>query len=121
MTRRRGAAEVTVKSRRATPLLRIDHHAWRTLSRKYRAYSKTRNLGCWLHEYGMCVYDGAPIDYGAIPGTRMAFETDHKVPRSVRPDLWLQWNNLRPSHVACNRSRQAKDVVPQGVWVRPSW
>lgn len=69
----------------------------------------------------MCLFDGMPIDYDAIPGTRKAYETDHAIPRSVRKDLWLMWNNLRASHCACNRSRQAKPVVPQGIWVKPTF
>jgi 5-methylcytosine-specific restriction endonuclease McrA len=117
-----GRKEVVVKPRRTKHYnYRIDNHAWRVLSRKFKAYSRSRNAPCWLHEYGMCLYEGAPIDYAATPGTRMAYETDHKIPRAVDKDMMYEWNNLRASHVACNRSRQAKEVVPQGVWVRPSW
>lgn len=114
--------EVTVKARRRTPLnYRIDNHAWRVLSRKYKAHSKTRNSGCWLHEYGMCLFDGAPIDYVAMPGTRMAYETDHVKPRATHPHLMYVWANLRASHCACNRSRQAKPVVQQGIWIKPTF
>jgi 5-methylcytosine-specific restriction endonuclease McrA len=68
----------------------------------------------------MCLMDGMPINYDN-PNLPSSYETDHKVPRSVRPDLMYVWANLRASHRRCNRSRQAKDVGPQHVWVRPKW
>jgi hypothetical protein len=118
----RSSKDVVVKARRATVYTyRIDNHAWRVLSRKFKAHSKTRNSPCWLHEYGMCLFDGMPIDYEAIPGTRKAYETDHKKPRATHPHLMYTWNNLRASHCACNRSRQAKPVVAQGIWVKPKF
>ena len=121
------SGEVTVNPRRTKVLaMRLDHRAWRALKSKHKEHSKIRCLPCWLHEYGMCVFDGAPIDYAAMPGSRRAYETDHVIPRSVRADLWLIWSNLRPSHCACNRARQdkpvdVKAVVPQHVWVRPTF
>jgi hypothetical protein len=126
--RRIGPAEVVVKPRRTTTLVspRLDHYAWRKLKRDHKAHSKIHQSPCWLNEYGLCLYHGAPIDYDAKPGTRRAYETDHKQTRHARPDLWLVWANLGASHVACNRSRQNKtvtpnDVVPQANWVRPTF
>lgn len=121
MVRRQGA-EVTVNPRRTTTLdpsrMRLDHAAWRALKRKFKSYSKIHHSTCWLDVHGLCLLDGVPIDY-ITTGMPDSFETDHKVPRSVRPDLWLEWENLRASHLRCNRSRQAKDVGPQHIWVRP--
>lgn len=117
-----GRREVTVKARRATPsIYRIDNHRWRVLKAKHKAYSKERQLPCWLAPFGMCLLDGVPIDYHAVPGSRAAYETDHVVPRAVNKDLMYVWNNLRASHCTCNRSRQAKPVEQQHVWVRPSF
>lgn len=121
---RKQAAEVVVNRRRTTSLdlsrMRLDHAAWRALKRKFKSYSKIHHAPCWLAEHGMCLLDGVPIDYSRT-GMPDSYETDHKIPRSVRPDMWLDWNNLRASHQRCNRSRQAKDVGPQHVWVRPAF
>jgi 5-methylcytosine-specific restriction endonuclease McrA len=123
MARRRGPAEITVKPRRATVLdparMRLDHAAWRALKRKFKAHNKAHHVTtCWLEEHDMCLLPGVPIDYQSS-GIPDSFETDHKTPRSVDPSLWLVWANLRPSHLRCNRSRQAKPVDPQPQWVRP--
>jgi 5-methylcytosine-specific restriction endonuclease McrA len=118
----RQPAEVTVNPRRTTTLdparMKLNHRAWLNLKRKFKSHSKIHHSGCWLVAHGLCLLDGVPIDYGST-GMPDSFETDHKVPRSVRPDLWLEWANLRASHLRCNRSRQAKDVGAQHIWVRP--
>lgn len=116
------AREVVVKPKRVKkpPSLRLDTQAWRTLKRKHKAHSASRALPCWLAEYGMCLLDGVPIDY-AHNGIDASYETDHRVPRSARPDLMYVWANLEASHRKCNRSRQAKDVGVQHVWIRPSF
>lgn len=90
----------------------LDHRAWRKLKATYRSHCAARHLVCWLCRQ--------PIDYSLKSG-RMCFEADHFHPRSLRPDLWLVWANLRPSHQCCNRSRQAKDVGTHQDWVVPSW
>lgn len=100
--------------------MRLDHAAWRDLKRKFKSYSKIHHMPCWLAAHGMCLLDGVPIDYSSV-GMPDSYETDHKTPRSVDPTLWLVWTNLRASHLRCNRSRQAKDVGPQHIWVRPSF
>lgn len=124
MARRHGPAEVTVKPRRTTQLdpsrMKLNHRAWITLKSKFKSYSKIHGSTCWLAEHGLCLLDGVPIDYQSS-GLPASFEADHKIPRSVRPDLWLVWNNLRASHLRCNRSRQAKDVGVEHVWVRPTF
>jgi hypothetical protein len=113
--------DITVRARKRTePKLRLDTQAWRTLKRKHKAHSKFHNLPCWLAEYGMCLLDGIPIDY-VHNGIDASYETDHKQPRSVRPDLMYIWSNLRASHRKCNRSRQAKPVAEQHIWVRPTF
>jgi len=102
-------------SRAATglqPEIGLDHNAWRQLKRKFKAHCHSRNLPCWLcREY---------INYNLTSG-RWAFEADHYHPRKTHPHLVLSWANLRPSHVKCNRARQAKVVVSQQDWVQPSW
>lgn len=100
--------------------MKLNHRAWVSLKSKFKSYSKIHGAGCWLAAHGLCLLDGVPIDYRSS-GMPDSFEADHKTPRSVRPDLWLEWNNLRASHLRCNRSRQAKDVGPQHVWVRPTF
>lgn len=52
---------------------------------------------CWI-----C---GEPIDYGAKAGQPYAWEPDHRIPVSVRPDLQYDLANIYPSHSKCNRSR----------------
>lgn len=118
------AREVVVNRRGATALdpsrMRLDHAAWRAIKRKFKSHSKIGGSGCWLDVHGMCLLSGMPIDYDSS-GMPDSYETDHKVPRSVRPDLWLAWENLRASHLRCNRSRQAKDVGLEHAWIRPSF
>ncbi len=72
--------DITVRNnvaRTATaPVFRLDHYRWRLLKRDHKAHSRLHNLPCWLHKYGMCQFNGAPIDYDAKPQTPMAYETD---------------------------------------------
>jgi len=92
--------------------------------KRFKADCQARNAPCWLAD--RCVLNGQPIDYTAKAFTPYAFEVDHAIPASVRPDLNYAVANWRPSHAKCNRARQAKHVdemprVPQGPWVKPAW
>jgi 5-methylcytosine-specific restriction endonuclease McrA len=110
-----------------------NHRKWKELSQRFKAYSKSRKLPCWLHEYGLCVFHGAPIDYSAAPMAPMGFETDHIKPRVTHPHLMMMWENLAASHSKCNRTRGATPVAletdsntsngvsAKPVWVRPTW
>jgi hypothetical protein len=125
------------KARKPKPVRRIyktDHRRWKELSQRFKAACRSQNAPCWLHEYGMCVFHGAPIDYNAETHLApMGFETDHAKPRISHPDLMFAWGNLRASHMKCNRTRGVKPVValrdrrssgstaPQQEWVRPTW
>lgn len=52
-----------------------------------------------------------PIDYSLRPSsTPDAWEPDHVIPRSKRPDLALAMWNIAPSHRSCNRARQDRVV-----------
>ena len=53
-----------------------------------------------------CHICGMPIDYLIAPSSAPdAWEPDHLVPVSKRPDLELDLNNVLPSHMRCNRVR----------------
>jgi len=91
-------------------------HRDRKLKREHRARCRAANAPCWL-----C---GQPIDYAAPPGTPDSFESDHRIPVSIRPDLAYLPSNLMPSHAGCNRSRGANPVestTAGGPWVRADW
>ncbi|MGP9725571.1 HNH endonuclease [Corynebacterium sp. AOP40-9SA-29] len=85
--------------------------AGKDLARRYKAHSRELGLVCWLcHQ---------PIDYDAAAQTSEAFEPDHVIPRTVAPELALDWDNLRPSHCSCNRSRGPRAVpLPIGPQTR---
>lgn len=54
----------------------------------------------------VCHICGLPIDYFLAPSsTPEAYEPDHVIPVSKRPDLELDLNNIAASHRRCNRSR----------------
>lgn len=47
-----------------------------------------------------------PIDYTLEPSScPLAWEPDHVIPVSKRPDLELDLNNILASHQRCNRAR----------------
>lgn len=72
------------------------------LKRAFREQCEAVDTPCWL-----C---GQPIDWSAAPQTQDAFEPDHFHPQVTHPELALDPENLRPSHMSCNRSR--RDDVP---------
>ena len=54
----------------------------------------------------VCHICGQPIDYSLPPSSGPeAYEPDHVIPVSKRPDLELDLNNILASHTRCNRSR----------------
>lgn len=97
------------------------------LKAKHKAHSRSRHLPCWYHQYGMCVYHGAPIDYGAPHSTPMAYEADHRRPRSTHPDLMFAFENIEAAHVKCNRTHKdnreflVSPMIQGEQWVRPTW
>lgn len=71
---------------------------WGTIRKM--AYERDRKLNapCW--------WCGQAINYIVKPSSEPdAYEGDHKIPVSKRPDLELDLNNVMPSHRRCNRSR----------------
>ena len=55
---------------------------------------------------GVCHICGQPIDYTLHPSSGPnAWEPDHVIPVSKRPDLELDLGNILPSHARCNRAR----------------
>ena len=55
---------------------------------------------------GVCHICGQPIDYTLRPSSGPnAWEPDHVIPVSKRPDLELDLGNILPSHARCNRAR----------------
>lgn len=54
----------------------------------------------------VCHICGEAIDY-SIPASSapLAWEPDHLVPFSKAPELELDLNNIKPSHMRCNRQR----------------
>lgn len=85
--------------------------AGKDLARRFKSECRDQALACWLcHQ---------PIDYDAPPQTPDAFEPDHVIPRETAPELALDWDNLRPAHCSCNRSRGKRDVpLPLGLTTR---
>ena len=69
----------------------------------------------------VCHICNQPIDYSLQPSScELAWEPDHIIPFSKRPDLELDLNNIAPSHRRCNRARCSGDLVGLGqqsrVW-----
>jgi len=54
----------------------------------------------------VCHICNQPIDYTLEPSScPLAWEPDHLIPVSKRPDLELDLNNVSASHQQCNRAR----------------
>ena len=73
----------------------------------------TKGARCWL--------DDQAIDYRLKFPHPLSFSLDHAIPVTERPDLMLDENNFRPSHMDCNSRRgtdePALDLgVPSEVW-----
>ena len=91
-------------------------HRDRVLKRQHRQRCRAANLPCAL-----C---GDVIDY-ALPHTSpQAFQSDHRIPVSVRPDMAYMPSNLQPAHASCNKSRGTsplESMSVSGQWVRADW
>jgi hypothetical protein len=100
-------------------------YTWQVIRRQFREACMYRALPCHI-----C---GMPIDYSLPSQLPEAFEVDHRYSVAEYPDLAYSWNNLRPSHSRCNRSRpkgSASDPPRSNgshaphigsAWVRPTW
>lgn len=75
---------------------------FKAAKRRFKQHCESNDAVCWL-----C---GGPIDYKAPPDMADAFNLDHRIPRSQRPDLTEDPGNWSPSHASCNKSR--KDSAP---------
>jgi hypothetical protein len=66
-------------------------------------YNEDGTIGarCWL--------DGDPIDYRLRYPHPLSFSMDHAIPVRERPDLMLDPENFRPSHLDCNVRRGTDD------------
>ncbi|MGY1736860.1 HNH endonuclease [Geodermatophilus sp. SYSU D00684] len=75
--------------------------------RSHRRYRELRdNLGrSWRAQNRPCWHCQQPIEWDAPAGDPAAYELDHVVPVSARPDLTFDPTNGRPSHRRCNGSR----------------
>lgn len=100
---------------------KLDDYQWKQLRRKHKAHSQIHDLPCWYAALGMCVLDGAPIDYHALARTPYAYECDHRRSRATHPELKYTWANLEAAHCKCNRTHHTRKPVPQQDWVRPSF
>ncbi len=76
--------------------------SWRTLAADFKQHHQELSSVCWLCRQ--------PINYEAPGHHPDSFEPDHFLPRNDYPELTLEWDNLRPAHCSCNRSRGKKDA-----------
>ena len=85
--------------------------AWTKLAKEFKSYHEELHSVCWLCRQ--------PINYQAPGHHPDSFEADHFLPRNDYPELALEWDNLRPSHCSCNRSRGKRDArAPIGPQTR---
>ena len=88
-------------------------YRYRLIRAEFLSDCKRRQAPCWL-----C---SRSIDYGLTHEHPEAFNADHAIPISVRPELADDINNLRPSHRACNERRGNAEPfidigIPSEVW-----
>lgn len=86
---------------------------FRSLRADFLRKCKANNVPCWL-----C---SKPIDYTLPYKHPEAFNLDHAIPLSVRPELADDHNNFRSSHAVCNSRRGADEPfldigVPSEQW-----
>lgn len=76
--------------------------------RRSSRWEQVRRLA-WERDYkakAPCHICGQPINYSVAPSSQPdAYEPDHVIPVSKRPDLELDLLNVAASHARCNRSR----------------
>lgn len=80
---------------------------WRKLRARLYERDRRADAPCWI-----C---GQPIDYRAPARTPDAWEPDHFIPVSERPDLAFDPGNILPAHCSCNRSRGAGEALGLGT------
>lgn len=83
--------------------------AWRRMRRRCFERDRAADAPCWI-----C---GQPIDYSLPPSSApSAYEPDHWRDVSRHPELALCPENVRPSHMSCNRARGKRaGTSPLGV------
>lgn len=74
-----------------------DSRAYRAARTEFKAQCRAELKPCWLCQ--------DPIDYTLPREHPEAFNLDHAIPVSERPDLLLDPLNFRPSHKVCNERR----------------
>jgi 5-methylcytosine-specific restriction endonuclease McrA len=86
-------------------------------TRKYRLFREDLKTA-WRAKNKACAICGQrTIDYDGPKGAPDSFELDHKISRKRarlmgRPELVMDPNNAQPSHLRCNRNKQAGDAQP---------
>lgn len=87
------------------------------MSKRSSAWGYIRKLA-WERDRknkAVCHICMQPIDYTLPPSsTEDAWEPDHIIPFSKRPDLELDLTNVAASHRHCNRARCSDDIVNLG-------
>lgn len=74
---------------------------YKQLRTEYRSKCRATHAHCWLCQ--------KPIDYNLPREHPEAFNLDHAIPVSARPDLAEDTKNFRPSHRVCNERRGNDD------------
>ena len=72
-----------------------------------------------------CCLCGKAIDYRLRRPNEMACSVQHKIPRSLRPDLTWDPSNWAPAHLLCNWKAGKKLPEPElgeeDMWVADGW
>jgi hypothetical protein len=107
------------KSARAAEIKKLrSSRAYRSSADRYRKSCHQQNRGrgspCWL-----C---GQDINYLLPHPHPASFSVDHSIPVNERPDLILDTNLWRPSHLSCNSARGGmnEDIYGPGALGFPS-
>lgn len=81
------------------------HRRWTDISRRLKA----QHLPCYLHQHGLCKFNGEPIDYTAHHLEPRAFSADHIVPTHKGGQDTA--TNAGPTHRRCNCARHDDDLA----------
>lgn len=111
--RSRMVASAEIKRIRSSHEYKAATARFRLICKHHRNEDGTVGARCWL--------EGDPIDYRLQYPHPLSFSTDHAIPVQDRPDLMLDSNNFRPSHLDCNRRRGTDEPAidlgePSEVW-----
>lgn len=102
------------------PAITIQSHAYQQFRKQMKADWAAVNAPCGICGQSTIVYDGPKNQADS-------FELDHAPVSRKRalamgkPELLLDPSNAQPSHVRCNRSKQAGDPTPQLGEVSEDW